>query len=105
MVKHGIENRIAELQEGLKQIAIESGDIADPEEVMKGYTRDIRFNPKSLYNKKGRLIPIPKLDDEIALCVAGCKRDATGALEYKYPDKNRVRDSLAKTLGMIPKKR
>jgi phage terminase small subunit len=102
-----LKERIAELQDELRQKAIESGEIATPEEILMGHTRDIRFNPKSFYDETGGLIPIHKLDDEVALSLAGAKTtiSATGIelTEYKYPDKIRCRESMAKMLGMIPR--
>lgn len=100
MNNDNILSKIAELQAELRQVAVANGDVVDPEELLHGYTNDIRFDPASLYDEKHKLIPIPKLPKQVRLSLCGAKYNAQGQLEYKYPDKNKVRDSVAKLLGL-----
>ena len=57
--KPQIQDEIARLQLELVEKAKENGEIVSPEEILLGYTRDIRFDPALLYDEKKALIPIP----------------------------------------------
>ena len=101
MQKPAIQNEIARLQLELVEKAKENGEIVSPEEILLGYTRDIRFDPALLYkDDKKTLIPIPDLPREVRMSLCGAKYNARGDLEYKYPDKNRVRDLAGKLMGL-----
>ena len=100
LVNVGIQGEIARLQNELREVAIANGDIADPQELLQGYSRDLRFDPATVYNDKKRLIPIPDLPKEVRMSICGVKYNAQGKLEYKYPDRNKVRDSMGRMLGL-----
>jgi phage terminase small subunit len=103
-----IQEAIAEKR---KQLA-KKENIASVEEIMEGYTRDIRFDPRKLYGDDGHLKDVPDLDDDTALGLAGLKVTETVVLsdkktkvikrvyEYKLPDKKANRDSMKKVFGM-----
>ena len=74
--------------------------IASPVEVLEGYTRALRFNPKLLYDDKKNLIPIPDLPDDIAMELVGIEFTDKGKPKYKFPDKTRVRDSMCKVFNI-----
>jgi phage terminase small subunit len=109
LTKPHLQDRIAELQ--LQNIdASKKGDIATPEEILRALTMDHRFNPKRLFDENGEMLPIPELPDEIALSLAGYevvktyRKGEDGEFEpqyrhkYKFPDKSRVRDLMAKLM-------
>lgn len=98
------------IQEALQKrydSAIRSGKIATPEEVLEGYTRDIRFDPRKLYNKDGSLKKITELDDETALALQGVEivngPEGTTTHKVKMPDRRQNRDSLSKYHGLFEK--
>jgi len=108
--KPEIVEALIELREELAQ----RPDIATPEEVLAGYTRDIRFDPRKLYDESGILKDVKDLDDDTALAIAGFEisekiaesnggQDTTCFRNFKYklPDKKANRDSLAKHLGLF----
>ncbi len=88
-------------------------NIASPEEVLEGYTRDTRFDPRKLYDADGNLKPVVELDDDTALALSGLEIEdhvlSSGENEvvlkrkykYKLPDKKGNRDSLGKHYGMF----
>ena len=107
-----IQEALVELREELCQ----RPDIATAEEVLAGYTRDIRFDPRKLYDDTGTPLSPNELDDETAMSVAGmdvtekivetATKDGSNTTsfrntKYKYPDKKATRDSLAKHLGLF----
>jgi len=105
-----VQEALRELREELAQ----RPDIATPEEVLAGYTRDIRFDPRKLYDESGILKDVKDLDDDTALAIAGFEisekiAESNGGqdttcfrnLKYKLPDKKANRDSLAKHLGLF----
>ena len=95
-----IQNEISRLQEELRALATNE-DIIGPKELLIGYAQDIRFDPGRLFkDDKKTLIPIPDLPKEIRMSLCGAKYDSKGQLEYKYPDKNKVRDSVRNMLGL-----
>jgi len=110
-IQQALEIRRAELiEEG-------GGKIATPEEVLEGYTRDMRFDPGQLFDKNDKPIPIGKLPEELRLSLCSHRiletiketEDATGkqeiilkrTIEVRYPDKTRVRDSFMKAIGYV----
>jgi len=108
-IQQALEIRRAELiKEG-------GGKIATPEEVLEGYTRDMRFDPGQLFDKNDKPIPIGKLPEDVRLSLLSHRiletiketEDATGkqeiilkrTIEVRYPDKTKVRDSFMKAIG------
>ena len=87
--------------------------IADAVEVLKGYTKLSRFNPRKLFNDDGTPMGIWELDDETAYCISGIEvqetfervageKVFTGYIKkYKVIDKKGALDSLAKYLDLI----
>ena len=60
---------------------LKPGEITSPEEILRSYTRDIRFDPASLFklkNKKYKLIPIPELPKEVRMSLCGSKETLYG---------------------------
>ena len=114
LVNVGIQEAIQEYREELTQ----NGKIATPEEILEGYTRDIRFDPRKLFNENGRPKGIHELDDDTAQSLLGYRinesiiiKDNSGqktifrrTYEFKFPNKRCCRDSLAKHFGLIPRK-
>jgi phage terminase small subunit len=111
--KPKIQKRIAEIQEALrKEAERDPGRMATPTELIEGYTRDIRFDPRLMFDEKGNLKTIPNMPDEIALSLVAFDVDERILLgnddaqvlqrkfKYKFPDKNRVRDSIARLMGL-----
>jgi hypothetical protein len=110
--KPQIQDRIAQLQiSSIK--ASEKGKIATPEEILEGLTQDHRFDPGKLYDEDGDPIPVPELPDDVRLSLAGHEVWETRRKEkdsetetikikykYKHPDKVRVRDLMAKLMGL-----
>lgn len=101
-----VQEYIKELREKLMLLP----DIATPEEVLRGYTRDIRFDPRGLLDDSGRPRGVKDLDENTRLALAGLKihetqSKKTGLIkttyEYKFPDKRATRETLAKHLGWI----
>jgi hypothetical protein len=85
--------------------------MATPSELIEGYTRDLRFDPRRLFNENNELLPIPDLPEDIALSLVSFNltEDLIGddsqevlrrKINYKFPNKNQVRDSMAKLLGL-----
>ena len=112
LLKHtGILRRVKLLQE-----KIESEKIAEIKEIAEGFTQDIRFDPRLLYNEDGNLKPINELPAEVALSLSGFKlkeqvlmgKEGKGEvlvrqIEYKFADKVKNRELLGKHLGMFEK--
>jgi phage terminase small subunit len=103
----------AEIQKVIKKNN-KSNNIANPVELLEGYTRAIRFDPGELVDKEtGEFLPVHKLPEYIRLELAGMdysehiveKTDGTEQhrtckVKYKFPEKNRVRDSLCKIFNI-----
>ena len=109
-----IQAKLSELQEELKQKAIEDGDIATPEEALIGCTHDIRFDPAEMFDEHGTMLEIREMPEHVRLSLCGHKtkeriersKDKDEEVlsrwtDIKYPDKVRCRDQLLKTLGVI----
>lgn len=88
------------------------GDIATAEEVLAGYTRDMRFDPRKLCDAEGVPKKLNELDDNTALALAGLsvsdRTTTKGGVttrfissDYKFPDRQRARDSLARHMGLL----
>ncbi len=110
LTKLHIQEALQQERERLAEIST----IATPEEILKGYTRDIRFDPRDLYDDNGNLMSVSDLEDDPALSLAGIKVTETIILgkdgedkvvkrttDYKLPDKKANRDSMGKTYGMF----
>jgi phage terminase small subunit len=104
-----VQKHIKKLEKKFRREAQARGDISDAREIMEGYTRDIRFDPRKLYDENKEIMEVPDLDDDTALSLVGIevtdKFDETGTVvdrrtKYKFPDKNKVRDSLGQLLGL-----
>jgi len=80
------------------------GKIATAEEVLAGYTRDLRFDPRKLSDEDGGLKKLHDVDEDTALSLCGYKLTKDG-VEYKFPDKKSTRDSLARHLGLFAPER
>lgn len=104
MKKTKIQKRIKELQERIK-----SQFIADIEEITIGLTRDMRFDPRKLFDKAGNIINIKDLDEDTALSLCGYeeteKYDMEGkpiiTRKIKFPEKNRSRELMGRSLNMF----
>lgn len=102
-----VQAYIAQLQDELQIMP----DIADAEEVLRGYTRDIRFDPGKLFDEDGQPKDIQDLDDDTRLALAGLKVKVREigqnppvilrTYEYKFPDKRATRETMAKHLGWV----
>jgi len=109
-----IKKRIAELRAEIAETAKSKPNrIATPAELLESYSRDIRFDPRNLFDEKKDLMPIPDLPDDVALslvafninedvvlCSDGNESVLKRKISYKLPDKNKVRDSFARLLGL-----
>jgi phage terminase small subunit len=96
-----IKRRIAEIQEELRKKALNDPNrMATPAELLHSYTRDVRFDPRRLFNENKELLPIPDLPEDIALSLVGIDTFPDGRVKYKFPNKNQVRDSVARLLGL-----
>lgn len=108
-----VKKALAKLMEQARSLP----GVADNLELLLGYTRDLRFDPRKLYDEDGNPLPPHLLDDETALAITGLKvtekiaEEGSGESttcyrnqEYKFPDKNRVRDSLARIQGLLKDK-
>ena len=86
------------------------------QELMDGYIRDSRFDPRKLIDDNGFSITnLKKLDDDTALSLAGFEIKETivesgdgsekavlsRTVKFKFPDKKGNRDSMAKVKGMF----
>ncbi len=96
-----------EIERSLDKAKKESG-AATPEEVLAGYTRDIRFDPRRLFHPNGTTKTPIELDEEAALSLTGLeifiRSDGSMLCKYKFPDKRQSRDSLAKYFGLFIEK-
>ena len=102
-----IQDRIAELRLELRKTAV------TPEKIIAEYAKIAFFNPKRLFDAKGDLLPIHKMDDDVAAAIAGLdistiKRlgnDEEALVEVikklKYVDKRGSLDSLSKIQGLF----
>lgn len=90
--------------------------VASPEQILIGYTRDIRFDPRKLFDENEAPIPIKDLPDEIALSLVGykikervivskdgSKRTIHRIYIYIFPNRIKSRDALAKYYGLFAK--
>jgi len=106
----------SELNRLKEMLPTKQWDIADVAEVLAGYTRDIRFDPRKLYDEFGQMKDVKDLDDATALSLAGMDINETitesddgqktvlkRSIKYKYPDKIKNRDSLGKHFGIFEK--
>lgn len=114
LTKTHIQEALIEYREELKA----QGKIADPQEILEGYTRDLRFDPRKLFDAETvSFKDLTDLDDDTALSLAGFKihetilesNDEKGTvlkrtIEYKLPDKKSNRDSLSKIHGLFADK-
>ena len=73
ITRYHVQSEIARLESELREEAEINSEITSPEELLLGYTRDIRFDPATLYNKKKQLIPIPDLPKEVRMSLCGAK--------------------------------
>ncbi|MCB2031372.1 MAG: terminase small subunit [Rhodoferax sp.] len=105
MVLQQIENRRADLRQKLELTT---------EGVLKNLAQAVYFDPRKLYNADGTLKPIPELDDDTAMALAGFEvvesvdgkgEDAVRILtkKVKWLDKNQARDQANKILGNYEK--
>ena len=98
----------------IRELALKE-NIVTPEEVMEGYTRAIRFDPRKLYDEDGELKQVIDLDDDTALELVGLKVNETviqggdkddqevilkRTHKYKLPDKRANRADVKKVFGM-----
>lgn len=110
-----VADRIDELQGKLIDRTEANADIlTTPSELIEGYTRDLRFDPRKLYDDDGNALPITELPDDIAMSLlsfdmdeqtlegprGGGKQLILRKYKYKFPNKNTVRDSVSKMLGL-----
>lgn len=112
--KPDIQEALIELRDELTK----QGKIADPQEILEGYTRDLRFDPRKLFDAETISFKnLTDLDDETALSIAGFEINETilesndekgtvlkRTIKYKLPDKKSNRDSLAKIHGLFSDK-
>ena len=114
--KPSIKEKIASLEENLIRVAVAEpeGDIVAPKGIAIGYSNAINFNPKSLFDPEtGNPIPMHLLPDDVAkelhtYEVQELLRLGEGEttvldrkVKYKWNDKTRNRDSLAKLFGLM----
>jgi hypothetical protein len=75
---------------------------ATKERVLLEMCRIAYVDPRSLFDAKGKLLPIPKLDDIGARALAGITfDDAGGVKSIRLIDKKGALDSLMRHLGMF----
>jgi phage terminase small subunit len=100
LAKNYIVSEIEKIQAKARSI-VDKG-IATPEELLKSYTRDIRFDPISVVDPQtGALKGLHEIDREARLSLVSVQYSTkTGDLTYRFPNKNSVRDSAAKILGL-----
>lgn len=104
MKKDKIKSRIVQLQEIIK-----NNMIADIQEITIGLTRDMRFDPRKLFNENGNIKNIKDLDEETALSLCGYeeteKYDMEGnpiiTRKIKFPEKNKSRELMGRSLNMF----
>jgi len=89
--------------------------IASIEEILVGLTMESRFDPRKLMDEDGNYKRINDLDAETALCLMGYEEYETTTisekgnetvnrrLKYKFPEKNKSRDMMARYHGLFEK--
>jgi phage terminase small subunit len=112
VTKGDIQEALVELREELTK----KGKIASIDEILEGYTNDLRFDPRKLYDDTGTPISPHGLDDDTAMALAGmdvtekivetATKEGSNTVsfrntKYKYPDKKGIRDSLARIHGLF----
>ncbi|HVW50821.1 MAG TPA: terminase small subunit [Trinickia sp.] len=68
--------------------------------VLKERARLAFFDPRKLFDEKGKPIPIHELDEDTAAIVAGFEYGGDGVAKVKLADKNASLTALEKHLGM-----
>ncbi len=104
LTKPDIQKRISERLEELKR----STQITQ-EMVLKEYAKISFFDPRRLYGVDGKLLPVHKLDADVAAAIGGVDISerllGDDGIEFtkkiKFIDKKGALDSLAKHLGMF----
>lgn len=104
LTKPDIQSCISERLTKLK----ESTEITQ-EKVLKEYGKISFFDPRKLFDEEGNLLPVHKLDADVAAAIGGvdvvCRKIGDIEIEItkkvKFIDKKGVLDSLAKHLGMF----
>lgn len=78
------------------------------EKVINELAKVAFFNPQALFDSQGRPVPINELDSHAAACLAGIKVQTLGSnkefaevTEYKFVDKMKGLDALAKRLNLF----
>lgn len=110
--KLDIQEALLELREEL----MKKGKIANVDEILEGYTKSLRFDPRKLYDDTGTTLSPHELDDDTAMVLAGmdvtekivetATKEGSNTVsfrntKYKYPDKKGILDSLARIHGLF----